>query len=225
MFDASNYWSNPVGEVHNDLLPIKRGDLGCPAIPISISMVDFPEALRDFGSSVNIMPKVLYEKFFTRPLLETTMCLQLTDQTLSFPKIKLKNICVRLGTSYALADFVVVETGADERSPIILGKPFLNTSGAVIYASAVKINFNIKGRKETFSFKNKTAQIPEQCQYEPRKRTNRRNKNRKQVWTESAKKVTVIHKGQDRRLKSLFLIKKDDPGVPSIECTINGYSF
>ena len=22
-----------------------------------------------------------------------------------------------------------------------------------------------------------------------------------------------------------FLIKKDDPGVPSIECTINGYSF
>ena len=32
-------------------------------------------------------------------------------------------------------------------------------------------------------------------------------------------------RGQDRRLKSHFLIKKDDPGVPSIECTINGYSF
>jgi len=31
--------------------------------------------------------------------------------------------------------------------------------------------------------------------------------------------------GQDHRLKSPFLIKKDDPGVPSIECTINGYSF
>jgi len=37
--------------------------------------------------------------------------------------------------------------------------------------------------------------------------------------------VTAIHRGQDRRLKSPFLIKKDDPGVPSIECTINGYSF
>jgi hypothetical protein len=120
---------------------------------------------------------------------------------------------------------VVIETGADERSPIILGRPFLNTLGAVIYASAAKINFNIKGRKETFSFKNKTAQIPEQPQYEPRKRTNRRNKNKKQVWTESTKMVTAIHRGQDRRLKSPFLIKKDDPGVPSIECTINGYSF
>ena len=153
------------------------------------------------------------------------MCLQLTDWTLSFPKGIVKNICVRVGTSYVPADFMVIETGADEMSPIILGRPILNTSGAVIYASAAKINFNIKGRKETFSCKNMTAQIPEQPQYEPRKRTNKRNKNKKQVWTESAKMVTALHRGQDRRLKSPFLIKKEDPGVPSIERTINGYSF
>jgi len=62
MFDAGNYWSNPVVEVHNELLPVKRGDPGCPIISISIGMVDFPEALCDFGSSVNIMHRVLYEK-------------------------------------------------------------------------------------------------------------------------------------------------------------------
>ena len=45
------------------------------------------------------------------------------------------------------------------------------------------------------------------------------------MWTESAKMVTAAQGGQDRQLKSPFLIKKDDPGVPSIECTINGYSF
>ena len=44
-----------------------RGDPGRPVIPISIGMVDFPEALCDFGSSVNIIPRVLYEKFFTYP--------------------------------------------------------------------------------------------------------------------------------------------------------------
>jgi len=195
MFDAGNYWSNPIVEVHNDLLPVKRADPGRPVIPISIGMVDFPKALYDFGSSVNIMPRVLYEKFFTHPLLETTMCLQLTDRTLSFPKGILKNICVRVGISYVPADFIVIETGVDERSPIILGRPFLNTSGAVIYASAAKINFNIKGRKETFSFKNKTAEISEQPQYELRKRTNRRNKSKKQVWTESAKMVTAVYEG------------------------------
>ena len=119
------------------------------------------------------------------------MCLQFADRALCFPKGILKNLCVRVGTLYAPVDFVVIETGTDERAPIILGRPFLNTSGAVIYASATKISFYIKGRKETFSFRNKTTQIPEQSRHEPRKRTNRRNRN-KQVWTESAKMVTTV---------------------------------
>ena len=136
------------------------------------------------------------------------MCLQLVDQTLSFPKGILKNLCVRVGTLYAPADFLVIETGTDERAPI-LGRPFLNTSGAVIYASAAKISFYIKGRNETFSFKNKTTQISEHSRHEPRKRTNRRNRN-KQVWTESAKMVTAVQGGQDHLFKSPFLTKKDD---------------
>ena len=119
-------------EVITDLLPVKRDNPGRPVIPISIGMVDFLEALCDFGSSVNIMPRVLYEKFFTHPLLETAMCLQLADRTLSFPKGILKNLCVRVGTLYAPADFMVIETGTDERAPIIQGRPFLNTSGAII---------------------------------------------------------------------------------------------
>ena len=116
----------------------------------------------------------------------------------------MKNLYVRVGTLYALADFVVIETGSNERAPIILGRPFLNISGAVIYASAAKISFYIKGKKETFSFKNKTTQISEHSRNEPRKRTNRRNKN-KQMWTESAKMVTAVQGGQDRTLKSPFL--------------------
>ena len=179
-------------EVITDLLPVKRGNLGCPVIPISIGMVDFPEALCDFGSSVNIMPR-------------------LADRTLSFPKGILKNLCIRVGTLYTPTDFVVIETGTDKRAPIILGRPFLNTSGAVIYASAAKISFYINGRKETFFFKNKTTQVSEQSGHEPRKRTNRRNRN-KQTWTELAKMVTAAQGGQDRRLKSPFLTKKDDPG-------------
>jgi len=145
---------------------------------------------------VNIMPRVLYEKLFTYPLSQTTMCLQFANQTISFLNGILKNLCVRVGTLYAPIDFMVIETGNDERAPIILGRPFLNTSGSVIYASAAKISFYIKGRKKTFSFKKKTTQIPEQSRHEPRKRTNRRNRN-KQVWTESAKMVTAVQGGQD----------------------------
>ena len=137
------------------------------------------------------------------------MCLQLAVRTLSFLMGILKNLYVRVGTLYAPADFVVIESGTDERTPVILGRPFLNTSGAVIYAGAAKISSYIKGKKETFPFKNKTTQISEQSRHEPRKRTNRRNRN-KQIWTKSAKMVIAVQGGQDRRHKSLFLTKKDD---------------
>ena len=106
------------------------------------------------------------------------MCLQFADQTISFLKEIMKNLCVQVGTLYAPADFVVVETGNDEGAPIILGRPFLNTAGAIIYASAAKISFYIKGRKEIFFFKNKTTQIHDEFRCEPRKRTNRRNMNK-----------------------------------------------
>jgi len=36
---------------------VKRGDPGRPVILISIGMMDFPETLCDFSSSVNIMPR------------------------------------------------------------------------------------------------------------------------------------------------------------------------
>ena len=51
-------------EVITDLLPVKRGDPGRPVILISISMVDFLEALCDFGSSVNIMPMGILKNFY-----------------------------------------------------------------------------------------------------------------------------------------------------------------
>jgi len=59
---------------------------------------------------------------------------------------------------------MVIETRTDERAPIILGRSFLNTSGGVIYASVVKISVYIKGRKETFSFKNKSQTNPDMNQ-------------------------------------------------------------
>ena len=43
-------------------LPDKKGDLGRPIIPIAIGSHIFQEAICDFRASVNIMPKVIYEK-------------------------------------------------------------------------------------------------------------------------------------------------------------------
>jgi hypothetical protein len=67
------------------------------------------------------MPKVICENFLGDTLLYTTMCLQLADQSLCFPEGILEDVYVRVGNSYVLIDFMVVEIGGDERSPIILG--------------------------------------------------------------------------------------------------------
>jgi hypothetical protein len=65
-----------------------------------------------------------------------------------------------VGQSYIPVDFVVLEIGGDERAPIILSRPFLSTTKAVIYVDSAKICFTIKDKKEKFSFKNHILQSP-----------------------------------------------------------------
>ena len=67
-------------------LPDKKGDPGRPVIPMAIGPHIFLEAVCDFGASVNIMPKVIYEKILGDPLFYINMRLQLADQSLCYPK-------------------------------------------------------------------------------------------------------------------------------------------
>jgi hypothetical protein len=106
------------------------------------------------------MPKVIYKKILGDPLLYINMRLQLTDQSLCYPKRVLEDAIIRVGQSYVPIDFVVLEIGEDERAPIILGRPFLSTAKAIIYTNSAKICFMIKDKKEKFSFKNHILQSP-----------------------------------------------------------------
>jgi hypothetical protein len=92
-------------------MPTKRGDPGKPVITITIGAYTFKNALCDFGSSVNIMPKVIYKKINGSPLLNPAMCLQLADLSLCHPEGILDDVCPGVGRSYVAADFIVVETG------------------------------------------------------------------------------------------------------------------
>jgi hypothetical protein len=79
IFNAREYFIAPPRPLRpvwgeEDMLE-KKGDLGRPVIPIRIGAQTFNEAVCDLGASVNIMPKVIYEKIHGQPLLYTTMCL------------------------------------------------------------------------------------------------------------------------------------------------------
>ena len=60
-------------------LPKKKGRTGRPVIPIAIGPRIFQKVVCDFGTSVNIMTKVIYDKIIGDTLLYTNMRLQLAD--------------------------------------------------------------------------------------------------------------------------------------------------
>jgi len=76
--------------------------------------------------------------------------------------------------------FVVCRSGVkfpkgNIEEPLFPRRPFLNTSGAVIYASAARMSFYITGKKETFSFEkrlHKSQSNPDINQQEEQKQAN-----------------------------------------------------
>jgi hypothetical protein len=111
IYNVANYYIEPPEVKWIDYtLPDKKDDLGRLVIPIFIGCHIFQEAICDFGASVNIMPKVIYDKILGDPLLYTNIHLQLTDQTLCYPEGVLEDAIIRVGQSYIPVDFVVVES-------------------------------------------------------------------------------------------------------------------
>jgi hypothetical protein len=72
--------------------------------PIAIGHHIFPKAVYEFRASVNIIPKVIYEKILGDPLLYTNMCLQLADQSLCYPNGVLEDVRAPI-CSHRFCDF------------------------------------------------------------------------------------------------------------------------
>ena len=58
-----------------------------------------------------------------------------------------------------LTDFVVLEMPGDDNMSIILGRPFLNTAGAIIDCNKGKVAFNVNDKEHTVYFPKKMDKI------------------------------------------------------------------
>jgi hypothetical protein len=83
------------------------------------------------------------------------MHLQLVEQSIWHPVGIADNIPVRIRNSFISMDFVVLEMDVCCQTPLILGRPFLSTTGATFDVAAGIIKLNINGKEETFTFKPK----------------------------------------------------------------------
>jgi len=124
-------------------------------ISCSIFDYEFDHALWDLGASVNIMPKVTFEKLGYPSISPTTMCVQLEDTTIRYPKGVVERLMVKVKNTYILVDFLVLDMEGDLGIPLILGRPFLKDTNARIDVGTGRISLRIMGKTVKFMFQNK----------------------------------------------------------------------
>ncbi|KAK8547627.1 hypothetical protein V6N12_031761 [Hibiscus sabdariffa] len=73
----------------------------------------------------------------------TTVMLQLADHSYVQPEGKIEDILVKVDKFIFPVDFLILDCEAYENAPIILGRPFLSTSRAVIDFDKDKIVFKV----------------------------------------------------------------------------------
>ncbi|KAK1617866.1 hypothetical protein QYE76_023383 [Lolium multiflorum] len=137
----------------NGKVPKKLGDPGIPTIPCSIKNNYVRTALCDLGAGVSVMPFSLYKRLDLDKLIPTDISLQMADKSTAVPVGVCEDVPVQVTQNcLILTDFVVLEMPEDDNMSIILGRPFLNTAGAVIDCNKGKVTFNVDDKEHTVYF-------------------------------------------------------------------------
>nr|GEY71463.1 reverse transcriptase domain-containing protein [Tanacetum cinerariifolium] len=103
------------------------------------------------GASINLMPYSLYAKLSLKTLKPTRMSVILADRSFQYPVGIAKNMLVEVGKFTFLADFFILEMEEDSKVPLILGRPFLYTTDAVIRVKQKQLNLGVGTARMIFN--------------------------------------------------------------------------
>ncbi|XP_058181306.1 uncharacterized protein LOC131299742 [Rhododendron vialii] len=140
------FLTEQVSSLFQSTLPPKYNDPGCPTISITIGGKVVEKALLDLGASVNLLPFSVYEQLGLGEMKPTRVTLQLADRSIRVPKGMVEDVLVQVDQFVYPVDFMVLDTcpvpAAQSSVPIILGRPFLATSDAVIHCRDGRLNMS-----------------------------------------------------------------------------------
>jgi hypothetical protein len=83
----------------------------------------------------------------------------MADKSTAIPIGICEDVPVVVANVTILTDFVILEMPEDDNISIILGRPFLNTVGAIIDCNKSKVTFHINGNEHTVHFPKKQFQM------------------------------------------------------------------
>ncbi|KAL8548467.1 hypothetical protein ACS0TY_007678 [Phlomoides rotata] len=131
--------------------PQKLKDPGSFTLPCKIGKEGNYRALCDLGASINLMPLSLFKTLGLGELKPTTMNLQLVDRTVTYPKGIVEDVLVKVDKFIFPVDFIVLDMVEDRAIPLILGRPFLATGGAMIDVRNGELTLDVNGEKVSFN--------------------------------------------------------------------------
>ena len=115
---------------------MKYKDPEYPTISVNIGGTYVERALLDLGASVNLLSYLVFKQLGLGELKPTTITLSLADRSVKIPKGIVEDVLVKVDKFYYLVDFVILDTEPMAKGanyvPIILTRPFLATSNAII---------------------------------------------------------------------------------------------
>ena len=127
-------------------IPRKLYDEWDPAINIKIKYYEC-HALCDLGASVSTIPKTLCDVFGFCEFDDCSLNLHLVDSTIKKPMGRINDVLIVSNRNYVPVDFIVLDIDCNPTCPIILGRPFLRTIGAIIDMKEGNIRFQFPLRK------------------------------------------------------------------------------
>ena len=112
-------------------IPRKVYDEWEPTIKIKIKDHEC-YSLRDLGASVCTIPKTLCDALGFGEFDDCSLNLHLADSTIKKTTGRINDVLIVANRNYVPLYFIVLDIDCNPTCPIILGRPFLRTIGAII---------------------------------------------------------------------------------------------
>src|SRR3954453_14321806 len=140
-------------------IPRKLEDGWDPTIKIKLNNFSY-NALCDVGASTSVMPKRIYDMLNLKPYDPCSFGIRFVDSSLKKPLGRIDDVLIIFNDNYVPVDFTIMDIECEPSCPIILGRPFLRTVGAVIDMKEGIIKFQLPLKKGMEHFPRKNIKLP-----------------------------------------------------------------
>ena len=128
---------------------------------ITIKLRNQPfKALCDLGASASLLPLSIWNELNLGELKPVRMRLSMADGSCTVPLGSAEDVIIQLNRFYIPEDFIVADIKINKEAPILLGRPFLATVGAIIDVKRGHMTFDILGEELEFIIEQDDNKFP-----------------------------------------------------------------